>query len=332
LRNGAYCESCSSAGLIFFQYKLNLAYHDAKYADLYEQTMYNALLGSIDLDGKSFCYTNPLVNTERTLWHVCPCCVANIPRTLLMLPTWTYAKDKDGLYVNLFVGSTITVDNVAGTDVEMVQKTRYPWDGAIAITVNPKEGRSFTVRVRIPDRTTSELYELTPVVNGVKTLKVNGKLVRAKIEKGYAVITRQWQKGDRIELDLPLAVQRIKADTRIAANRGRVALAYGPLVYNVERADQPDIEQTLADTPLKAEWKPDLLDGVIAISGKWADGSPMLAVPNFARMNRVGKAADIGTGEVDFAPGATTPVAQAEVGPRVRFTGLQSQVWMKGRA
>lgn len=332
LRNGAYCESCSSAGLIFFQYKLNLAYHDAKFADLYEQTMYNALLGSVDLEGKSFCYTNPLVNTERTLWHVCPCCVANIPRTLLMLPTWTYAKDAEGLYVNLFVGSTITVDNVAGTDVEMIQQTRYPWDGAVAITVNPKQSRTFTVRVRIPDRTTSELYELTPVVKGFKMLKVNGKPVTAKVEKGYAVITREWKKGDKVELDLPLAVQRIKADTRIAANRGRVALAYGPLVYNVERADQPDIEATLADSPLKAEWKPDLLDGVIAISGKWADGSPMLAIPNYARMNRVGKAADLGTGDVDFAPGATTPVAQAEVGPRVRFTGLQSQVWMRGQA
>ena len=88
LRNNAYCESCSSCGVIFFQYKLNLSYHDARYADLYEQTMYNALLGGVALDGKSFCYTNPLVNTQRTLWHTCPCCVGNIPRTLLMMPTW----------------------------------------------------------------------------------------------------------------------------------------------------------------------------------------------------------------------------------------------------
>ena len=79
LRNEAYCETCSSCGVVFFQYKLNLAYHDAKYADLYEQTMYNALLGGVALDGQSFCYTNPLVNTERAKWHVCPCCVGNFP-------------------------------------------------------------------------------------------------------------------------------------------------------------------------------------------------------------------------------------------------------------
>jgi hypothetical protein len=121
LGNHAYCESCSSCGLIFFQYKLNLAYHDAKYADLYEETMYNALLGSVDLEGKNFCYTNPLINTTRTSWHVCPCCVGNIPRTLLMIPTWSYVKGRDGVYVNLFIGSRVNVGKVAGTDVEMVQ-------------------------------------------------------------------------------------------------------------------------------------------------------------------------------------------------------------------
>ena len=124
LQNDAYCETCSSCGLIFFQYKLNLAYHDAKYADLYEQTMYNALLGGVALDGKSYCYTNPLVDTERALWHICPCCVGNLSRTLLMVPTWTYVKSKSALYVNMFVGSRIHVGAVAGTNLEVIQKNR----------------------------------------------------------------------------------------------------------------------------------------------------------------------------------------------------------------
>ncbi|ESQ84058.1 Tat pathway signal protein [Asticcacaulis sp. AC466] len=328
LRNTAYCESCSSCGLIFFQYKLNLAYHDAKYADLYEQTMYNALLGSVDLDGKSFCYTNPLINTERTLWHVCPCCVANIPRTLLMLPTWTYVKDKAGIYVNMFVGSKITVEKVAGTDVEMVQKTDYPWSGTVSITVNPKESKTFTVHVRIPDRTTSALYTAEPRISGVKVFKVNGQVITPKVEKGYAVVTRQWKAGDRIELELPMAPQRIHADPKIEADRGKVALGYGPLVYNVELADQKSIEQPLSAAPIKAEWRPDLLGGVVALTGKWADGSTLLAIPNFARMNRIGAAAEIGAGDVNYAPG-TVQAAQAEVGPRRHFTGLQSQVWIK---
>ncbi|ESQ91328.1 Tat pathway signal protein [Asticcacaulis sp. AC460] len=329
LRNGAYCESCSSCGLIFFQYKLNLAYHDAKYADLYEQTIYNALLGSTDLDGQSFCYTNPLTNTERTKWHVCPCCVANIPRTLLMLPTWTYVKGNDGLYVNLFVGSRITVEKVAGTDVEMVQETDYPWNGKVKITVNPKASKAFALRIRIPDRKTSELYTLSPQVGGVKGFMVNGKAVTPEIVKGYAVVERTWQAGDTVSFELPMAPQRIIADQRIEADRGRVALAYGPLVYNVERADQPDIEKKLSGKAIEAKWRPDLLDGVMTLTGTWEDGSPMLAIPNYARMNRVGAAAEVGAGDVDYAPGSNAAVVDAQIGPRTRFKGLQSQVWIR---
>jgi len=289
LRNQAYCESCSSCGTIFFQYKMNLAYHNAKYADLYEETIYNALLGATDLDGKNFYYDNPLVEgTARYPWHVCPCCVGNIPRTLLMVPTWTYAKSADGIYVNLFIGSTINAGQIAGTDVEMVQKTDYPWSGNVAITVNPKESKKFTVYVRVPNRTTSALYTPTPQVSGLKSITVNGKKVSPKIENGYAAITRKWNAGDTINLALPMEVQVVKPSDKIAADRGRVALRYGPLIYNVEHADQPDINLALGSTPLTAEWRGDLLDGVMAIKGTWADGSPLLAIPNYARENRGG--------------------------------------------
>jgi len=127
LPNNAYCESCSSCGELFFQHKLNLLYHDARYADLYEETLYNAILGDVDLEAKNFTYTNPLDSGHaRYPWHGCPCCVGNIPRTLLALPTWMYARGEDGLYVNLYVGSTVTVENVAGISVQLVQATDYP--------------------------------------------------------------------------------------------------------------------------------------------------------------------------------------------------------------
>ena len=306
LRNNAYCESCSSCGVVFFQYKLNLAYHDARYADLYEQTLYNGLLGGVALDGKSFCYTNPLINTQRTKWHVCPCCVGNIPRTLLMMPTWSYVKDKTGLYVNMFVGSRVHVGDIAGTPVEIVQKTEYPWKGNIAITVNPDQPRHFTMHVRVPDRSTSRLYTGSPAVQGLTSLRVNGEDVTPHIVRGYAVITREWQKGDSIELELPMKPQRVTADERIKADLGDVALRYGPLVYNVETADQPNIGQSLSDAPLETEWRPDLLGGVMVIKGSWKDGSPMIAVPNYARMNRVGMPAEyLGDPEINYAPGST---------------------------
>jgi DUF1680 family protein len=188
----------------------------------------------------------------------------------------------------MFVGSKIHVGQVAGTNVEVVQKTDYPWDGAISITVNPEETKTFSVYVRIPDRTTSRLYKDSPLMRGVKRFAVNGHAQTPTIHKGYAVVTREWKAGDRIELELPMEPQRVAADSRIKVDVDQVALKYGPLVYNVETEDNTNIDRKLADAPLHTEWRAGLLGGMMVISGKWQDGSPMLAIPNFARTNRGG--------------------------------------------
>jgi DUF1680 family protein len=287
LRNRSYCESCSSCGEVFFQWKLHLAYHDAQYADLYEQTIYNGLLGSVDLKGDNFYYENRLdANEQRTPWHVCPCCVGNISRTLLMLPTWMYSKGADGIYVNLFAGSTVKVPDVAGTDVVLEQRTDYPWKGGVAIVVKPSTPKRFAIRIRVPNRDVSSLYTSKPAANGIASLSVNGRSLTPEIANGYATIVRVWKAGDVIDVALPLTVQRVYASDKIEADRGRVALRYGPLVYNIERVDQ-NLDAALAPAaPLHTEWRPDLLNGVTVITGKFADGTPMLAIPNFARYNR----------------------------------------------
>jgi DUF1680 family protein len=287
LRQSGYCEACSSCGEVFFQHNLNLMWQDARYADLAEETLYNALLGSIDLQGKNFYYDNALdSHGSRYDWHVCPCCVGNIPRTLMMLPTWMYARSDDGIVISQFVGSKVTVENIAGTTVEMVQATDYPWNGKVSITVNPAAEKNFTVRIRVPDRSVSELYTPAPESNGIASIAVNGSAVTPKIENGYAVIARTWKAGDKIELVLPMKVQRIKADDKVAATRGRVALQYGPMIYCVEKADQELGKVLSPDSALTTEWKADLLDGVMVIKGTWADGSPLTAIPYYIRDNR----------------------------------------------
>jgi DUF1680 family protein len=249
--------------------------------------MYNALLGSTDLEGKHFYYTNPLDESAlRAEWHDCPCCVGNIPRTLLMMPTWVYAKSDDGIYVNLFAGSTITVENVGGMDVEMTQTTNYPWDGKVSISVKPEKPKQFSLRIRVPNRGVSKLYSPAPDANGITSLAVNGAAVKPTIVNGYAVVTRTWKAGDKVEFTLPMKIQRVKAIDAIEGDRGRVALRYGPLVYNIEKVDQ-DLDKVLSpNAPLTTEFRKDLLGGVMVIKGKFADGSPMLAIPHYARMNR----------------------------------------------
>jgi hypothetical protein len=134
-----------------------------------------------------------------------------------------------------------------------------------------------------------------------------------------------------------MQVQRVKADSRVKADVGLIALRYGPLVYNVEKADQPDISKALSAAPLKAEWRGDLLGGVMTINGKWEDGTPMLAIPNYARMNRVEKEPVLAGGDpnVNYAPGASAESAPESGNPgphRFRRPEIQSIVWMKDQA
>jgi uncharacterized protein len=153
--------------------------------------------------------------------------------------------------------------------------------------VNPATATIFTVYVRVPNRQTSDLYTPVPAVSGLVSLAVNGRPVTPSIVKGYAVIRRTWKKGDRIDLELPMTIQKVTADSKITADSGRVALRYGPLMYNVETADQPDIAQRIGSGPLTLQWAANFLDGVMTINGSWADGSHLLAIPNYTRMNRV---------------------------------------------
>ena len=135
-----------------------------------------------------------------------------------MLPTWMYSKGSDGLYVNLFAGSRVTIDGVAGTNVEIVQTTDYPWNGKVTMTVNPSAAKQFTIRVRAPQRDVSSLYTSRPAADGITSISVNGSRVTPSIVNGYAVIARTWKAGDRIDIDLPMVVQRVHASEKIARN------------------------------------------------------------------------------------------------------------------
>jgi len=314
LRNDGYCEACSSCGEIFFQWKLHLAYHDARYADLYEQTLYNAVYGAMDQGGRNFYYDNPLdENTARYPWHNCPCCVGNMARTMLMLPTWAYSRSTDAVYVNLFAGMRVNLGEVAGTEVEIVQETNYPWEGTVKLTVNPKAPTAFALRIRVPKRDVSTLYRAAPNGDGITKVAVNGTAFKAPEARGYAEIARRWKAGDTIELTLPMPVQRVYASDKIIAGGGRpspvkdkVALRIGPLVYNIEKEDQ-DITGVLpASAPLVREWRADLLGGVNVIKGTFASGAPMTAVPNPMRYNRHPPAAQPAPGPPP-APGTPRP-------------------------
>lgn len=273
----AYCETCAAFANIFWNHRMFLMQGDAKYIDVLERSLYNAALSGIGMKGDRFFYPNVLESngSERSPWFDCACCPSNVARFVPSVPGCAYACRGNNLYVNLFMGSDVTLA-VGGNKVKLSQQTEYPWSGKVAIAVEPETSGTFTVCVRIPgwarnEAVPSDLYTFLTPVNDKPTLKVNGKTVSPSIEKGYARIERQWQKGDTIELDLPMPVRRVIAHQAVKADLGKVALQRGPLVYCLEGPDNDGkvLNMVIADdAKFRSEHRSDLLGGVTVITGK----------------------------------------------------------------
>jgi uncharacterized protein len=276
----AYNETCAAIGNDYWNYRLFLLHADAKYIDVMERTLYNGLISGVSLDGKSFFYPNPLESAgqhQRSPWFGVACCPGNITRFMASVPGYVYAQQGDKLYVNLFVGSTGEVKLDNGHTIKLTQDTRYPWDGAVRLTVDPDKTGVFTLNVRIPGWARHEavpgtLYRFADTVNETATLKVNGKAVPLTLDKGYVALNRNWKKGDVVELRLPMPVRRIVANDQVGADRGRVALQRGPLVYCAEWPDNPQGRVRNLVLPdnvqLTAEYQSALLNGITVIKGK----------------------------------------------------------------
>jgi DUF1680 family protein len=289
LPNDGYCESCASCGMSFWSDRMHRLHPDGHYRDVQERLFYNNLLGSVEMGAEKFYYQNPLESKKaRYSWHKCPCCVGNIPRALFGIKDMIYSVNprRTDLYMSHFVDSEATLSDIGGTQLRIRQQTRYPWDGDVTVILHPSRAVEFTLRIRIPNRTESELYTAEPNLAGRFALRVNGKTESPVIENGYIALRRTWQEGDRVELKLPMEIQRIHCDQRVQANLGLVALQRGPIVFSVEDVDHSQPVKSLvlhSDLPLEAKWKEDLLGGVMAI-----EGPGIMAVPNYSRLNRGG--------------------------------------------
>jgi len=311
LPNAAYAETCAAIGNALWNQRLFLLHGDAKYVDVLERVLYNGLISGVSLDGMSFFYQNPLEASAkstyymdklgRSPWFEVACCPPNLTRFLPSVPGYVYAVKDDALYVNLFIGGTGEAE-VGGRKVALRQETRYPWDGAVKIAVDPDAPAAFTLDVRIPgwalDRPVpSDLYRFADASDEKPVLKVNGAPAALDVDKGYARIRRTWAKGDAVELALPMPVRRVVAHPALKEDAGKVALQRGPLVFCAEAVDNGGQVLNLslpAGGRFTAEFRPDLLKGVVVLKGRALAAGPsgaarerdFLAIPYYAWANR----------------------------------------------
>lgn len=274
----AYCETCAAIGNVYWNHRLFLLHGESKYYDVLERTLYNGLISGVSLDGGGFFYPNPLESIgqhQRQAWFGCACCPSNVCRFIPSLPGYVYAVHEQDVYVNLFMSNTSELQ-VKGKKVTIKQSTEYPWKGDIRVEVAPRGKQQFDLKVRIPgwvqgDVVPSDLYAYSDRKELHYSIKLNGQPVEGALEKGYFTLSREWKKGDVVEVHFDMEPRTVKANYKVEADRGRVAVERGPIVYC---AEWPDNDFSVLSTFMNrrpeftVEWKPDLLHGVNLLKTK----------------------------------------------------------------
>ena len=311
----AYNETCAAIANMFWNHRMFLLHGNAKYVDVFERILYNGFLAGVNIEGNKFFYVNPLEadgkyifnhgKKERSEWFGCACCPVNIVRTMAQLPGYMYAHDDNNLYICLY-GQSEAVVQLAKTEVEIEQTTEYPWDGKIKITVNPEKKTNFSLRLRIPGWSQNQpvpgdLYSVSggspsPASLTKQTITLNNKIINPEVTNGFAVIDREWKKGDIVQLNIPMPIKIIKANPNIKYDKNKIAFERGPIVYCAEEIDNK-VKTQLIYIPEKAELKPVNKKGafgnIIALQGKahtFVDGSDkeiqFTAIPYYAWNHR----------------------------------------------
>jgi uncharacterized protein len=293
----AWNETCASYGNVVWNHRMFLLHRDAQYIDVMERILYNGFADGVSLKGDRFYYQNPLKSFgdyARFDWINVPCCPPNVVRLMASLGSYAYAQSADSIYVNLFVSNRAKIELPSKNSVAMRLETKYPWDGRVKISVDPERPENFAVLVRIPGWARNQvmpgdLYQYAEKSSAQPVLTVNNRGVNPASEDGYVRIERKWQKGDTIELNLPMPVRRVHAKEQVRENQGMVALERGPIVYCAEWPDNNGHALNIVvpdDAAFKSEWRADLLNGVEVLTGKAqalsrpADGASLEAHPH----------------------------------------------------
>jgi DUF1680 family protein len=273
-----YAETCATIALALWNWRMTLTHADGTYMDLFERAAYNAFLSGAGMSGDLFFYPNPLSSHgqhERTPWFTCACCPPNVARFIAQMGGFQYGVADGKVFVNLYAQGSAEIALPAGKIV-LTQTTDYPWSGEVRIAVDPEEPAPLTLMVRIPlwaqgRPLPGDLYRYAGEMKEKPSVKVNGTAVSSTIEKGYVAVSRDWKKGDVVEVHLPMPVQRVLANEKVTADAGLVAVERGPLVYCTEWPDNAGLPSSLVlddAAPLKAEPRADLLNGVVTVTGE----------------------------------------------------------------
>jgi DUF1680 family protein len=258
----AYCETCAAVGLVLWNHRMLHIGGDGRFADVMERALYNGTISGVSLSGDRFFYVNPLASVghhHRQEWFGCACCPGNISRLIAHIGQYIYSEGPRSAWIHLYARSSAEL-HMGEQTVRLEQKTDYPWDGEVAITILLNQPTTFTLNLRLPEWCQNA------------ALRVNGKVIDTEplIEKGYMKVSREWKNGDTVLLNLDMPVERIVAHPAVRMANGKVALQRGPIVYCLEGVDNPVTPLNRIALPrtalLDTTYRNDLLNGVVVIT------------------------------------------------------------------
>jgi DUF1680 family protein len=240
----AYCETCASVGMVFWNQRMNSLTGNAEYIDVLERSLYNGALDGLSLSGDRFFYGNVLASNgknARREWFGTACCPANIARLIASLGNYIYGYKDNKIYVNLFVGSQTTF-NLSKGDIQFTMNTGYPWNGNVNCTLNLKKKMISSIAFRLPGWASGTavpggLYSFANNMTEKPILLLNGTAIPYQVQEGYVVVEHEWKDKDVLEYQLPMTIQKVVSRNELTFNNDRVAFQRGPLVYCIEGAD-----------------------------------------------------------------------------------------------
>jgi hypothetical protein len=259
--DNAYQETCASQGMVLWNYRMLKLTGDARFADVMELSLYNALAAGVSLSGDLFCYVTPLASGgdfKRDPWFGVPCCPTTIARFIPSLGKYIYNQSADGLWVNLYISGKVNAQ-LPGGNVTLTQSSDYPWEGNVKLQVTAEKPQEFTLCLRVPGWCAKPEF------------KVNGEPLTPTISRGYAELRRTWSSGDTVDLTLPMEIQRLEANPNVLYDRGKRALRRGPLIFCLEAADQEAPLDRIVlppDAPLSDHFEQALFGGTMQIWGE----------------------------------------------------------------
>jgi len=273
----AHNETCANIGNALWNWRMFLATGAAKYMDVVELELYNAILSGMALDGTNFFYTNPLRVTDplpvalrwsrqRVPFVSSFCCPPNLVRTIAESADYAYAKSADQIWVNLYGASRLVTKLTNGETVQLTQETEYPWSGRVRIRIVACGEKEFALRLRIPGWAAGA------------TVRVNRRPAENAAPENYFEIRRTWAPGDMVDLDLPMSVRLMEANPLVEETLNQLAVQRGPVVYCLESTDLPagvrvsDV-RIPADLQLAARYDGRLLGGIVVLEGQAEAGS-----------------------------------------------------------